>query len=172
MSLPTRPSELLAWSKTHEGKKLIRFTSVSVISTLVSFATIGIVYGLNLVHGQIWATMIGNAVASVPSYFLNRKWAWGKSGRSHMRKEVLPFWGMSILGLSFSLIGAKLVKDYTQGHGTSHLLTTVMLQGANILSFGIFWILKLVVFNKIFHIGELEEFDEHLTVEEQSEVPS
>ena len=46
----------------------------------------------------------------------------------------------------------------------------MMLQAANILSFGIFWILKLVVFNKIFHIGELEEFDEHLTEEEQSEV--
>jgi hypothetical protein len=29
--------------------------------------------------------------------------------------------------------------------------------------------LKLVVFNKIFHIGELEEFDEHLTAEEQSQ---
>jgi putative flippase GtrA len=170
MSLPTRPSELLAWSKTHEGKKLIRFTSVSVISTVVSFITIGLVYGFKLVHGQVWATMIGNAVASVPSYYLNRKWAWGKSGRSHLRKEVLPFWAMSALGTSFSLIGAFLVKDYTQSHGTSHLMTTVMLQAANILSFGIFWILKLVVFNKIFHIGELEEFDEHLTAEEQTDV--
>ena len=141
MSLPTRPSELLAWSKTHEGKKLIRFTSVSVISTVVSFITIGLVYGFKLVHGQVWATMIGNAVASVPSYYLNRKWAWGKSGRSHLRKEVLPFWAMSALGTSFSLIGAFLVKDYTQSHGTSHLMTTVMLQAANILSFGIFWIL-------------------------------
>jgi putative flippase GtrA len=109
-------------------------------------------------------------VASVPSYYLNRKWAWGKSGRSHLRKEVLPFWAMSALGTSFSLIGAFLVKDYTQSHGTSHLMTTVMLQAANILSFGIFWILKLVVFNKIFHIGELEEFDEHLTAEEQTDV--
>ena len=170
MSLPTRPSELLAWSKTHEGKKLIRFTSVSVISTVVSFITSGLVYGFKLVHGQVWATMIGNAVASVPSYYLNRKWAWGKSGRSHLRKEVLPFWAMSALGTSFSLIGAFLVKDYTQSHGTSHLMTTVMLQAANILSFGIFWILKLVVFNKIFHIGELEEFDEHLTAEEQTDV--
>ena len=170
MSLPTRPSELLAWSKTHEGKKLIRFTSVSVISTVVSFITIGVVYGLKLVHGQVWATMIGNAVASVPSYYLNRKWAWGKSGRSHVRKEVLPFWGMSLLGTSFSLIGAVLVRNYTQSHHTGHLWTTVMLQAANILSFGIFWILKLVVFNKIFHIGELEEFDEHLTEEEQPAV--
>ncbi|MEI6701014.1 MAG: GtrA family protein [Actinomycetota bacterium] len=166
MPLPTRPSEFLEWSKSHEGKKLIRFTSVSVISTIVSFITIGVVYGFKLVEGQIWATVIGNAVASVPSYYLNRKWAWGKSGRSHIRKEIIPFWSMSALGTAFSIIGAYFVREYTHAHHTGHLMTTVLLQVANIASFAIFWVLKLIVFNKIFHIGEIEEFDEHLTAEE------
>jgi len=39
---------------------------------------------------------------------------------------------------------------------------------ANVMSFAIFWVAKLVLFNKLFKI-ELEEFDEHLTHEEQEE---
>jgi hypothetical protein len=38
------------------------------------------------------------------------------------------------------------------------------------MSFAIFWVLKLVAFNKLFHHQvELEEFDEHLTHEEAEE---
>ena len=36
------------------------------------------------------------------------------------------------------------------------------------MSFAIFWVAKLLLFNKLFKI-ELEEFDEHLTHEEQEE---
>jgi len=168
MLTPVRlaPKDLWEWSHSHQGRKLIRFTSTSVISTIVSFTTIGIVYGLKIVSGQIWATIIGNVVASLPSYYLNRRWAWGKSGKSHLRREIIPFWSMSILGTAFSIIGAFFVRSYTTSHDVSHLQTTVMLQLANIVSFAIFWVLKLIVFNKIFHVDELEEFDEHLSVEE------
>ena len=38
------------------------------------------------------------------------------------------------------------------------------------MSFAIFWVLKLLAFNKLFHHQvELEEFDEHLTHEEEEE---
>ena len=39
---------------------------------------------------------------------------------------------------------------------------------ANVISFAIFWVAKLVVFNKMFKV-ELAEFDEHLTAEEAVE---
>ena len=51
----------------------------------------------------------------------------------------------------------------------SHNVTAILLAAANLVSFGIFWVLKLVVFNKIFRVNELEEFDEHLTAEEAAQ---
>ena len=39
---------------------------------------------------------------------------------------------------------------------------------ANIMSFAVFWVAKLLVFNRMFRT-ELEEFDEHLTHEEEEE---
>ena len=37
------------------------------------------------------------------------------------------------------------------------------------MSFAIFWVLKLIVFNRIFHVDELEEVEEHLVHDEEVE---
>jgi putative flippase GtrA len=160
---------LLKWSRTHQGRKLIRFTSVSVISTIVSQIAIVVLYGFRIIDAQIGATVAGNLIASLPSYNLNRRWAWGKTGRSHWRKEVVPFWTMAFLGSAFSIIGAAIVKSYTHSHHVSHNIVTVLLAIANLASFAIFWVLKLVVFNKIFRVNEIQEFDEHLATEEAAQ---
>ena len=161
-----RLKDLIAWSKTHEGKKLMRFASVSAISTVVSFTTISIVYGTKLVHGEIASTVVGNMVATVPSYYLNRTWTWGKKGRSHFRGEILPFWLMAVLGTTCSIFGASLAKHVIFTYQLHHLVATAIVAFANLISFGIFWVLKLKVFNRIFHVDELAEMDEHLAAEE------
>ena len=38
--MSTYAETAIAWSKTHEGKKLIRYTASSVITTAVSFTSI------------------------------------------------------------------------------------------------------------------------------------
>ena len=53
-------------------------------------------------------------------------------------------------------------------YGLSHSELTVVVLVANVISFAIFWVAKLVVFNKMFKV-ELSEFDEHLKAEEAVE---
>jgi putative flippase GtrA len=164
-----RIQALVAWSKTHEGRKIIRFTSVSAISTVVSNTTIIIVYGLKIIKGEVYATVFGNLVATLPSYYLNRTWTWGKKGKSHIRREIVPFWSMSLLGISFSMVGGAYAGKLVAGHPDwPHLVATLIVAFANLASFGIFWVLKLKVFNRIFRVNELEEIDEHLTKEESA----
>jgi len=161
---------LYAWLHTHEGKKIFRYTMVSVISTTISLVVIAIVYGVLHLWSEVPSTVFGNFVATFPSYWLNRKWAWGKHGRSHFMKEVVPFWVMAFAGIAFSIVGASIARHYSVKYNLSHLETTVLVLFANVMSFAIFWVLKLVVFNKLFHHQvELEEFDEHLTHEEEEE---
>ena len=154
------------WSKSHEGKKLIRFTAVSVISTGVSFVTLFLVFGVFKVWTQVPSTIFANAVATIPSYNLNRKWAWGKGGRSHLMKEILPFWSMSAVGIAVSVVGAQAARHVSVKHHLPHLEQTIIVLVANVLSFAIFWVLKLLLFNRLFHVNEMEEFDEHLELEE------
>jgi len=162
-------SDVVAWSKSHEGKKLLRFTAASGITTCVSLSTILVVYGFHIISGIISATLFGNIVAILPSYFLTRMWAWGKRGRSHWRKEVLPYWLMSFAGIAFSLLGATWVKTFVHSHDLDHLINTLLVAGMNLVSFGLFWVLKVLLFNRIFHSHPLESMDEHLRDEEERE---
>lgn len=142
----------------------------SVITTLVSNGTILVVYGFHVVTGIIAATVVGNVVAILPSYYLTRAWAWGKRGRSHWRKEVLPYWGLSLVGIGFAMVGAAWVKTFIHSHHYSHGVNSLLVAGMNLVSFGIFWVLKILLFNRIFHTTTLQAIDEHLTQEEAERV--
>ncbi len=161
-------SDARTWAHSHEGRKLIRYTLSSVISTGVSFLSLLLIFGVFHLWGEVTSTVIANSIATVPSYYLNRSWAWGKSGRSHLTREIIPFWSMAALGIFVSVFGASFAKHLGNAWHLHHLGQTALVLVANILSFGIFWVLKLLLFNRLFHF-ELEEFDEHLTHEEEQE---
>jgi putative flippase GtrA len=164
-------SELLLrvwdWLHTREGRKIFRYTMTSVITTGVSLFVLGIVFGVLRLWTEVPSTVFANVVAAFPSYWLNRKWAWGKGGRSHLVKEVLPFWVMSAASISFSIVGASMARYLGRTWHLDHLDQTVLVLVANVASFGIFWILKLLVFNRTFRVPTLiEEMGEHLALEE------
>jgi putative flippase GtrA len=160
-------TKALSWAHSHEGRKLIRYTAVSGISTVVSFVALFLIFGVFHWLSQVPATVCANLIATVPAYNLNRQWAWGKSGPSHLTKEIIPFWGMSLLGIGVSIIGASIARHIGIEHHMSHIEETALVLVANLASFGLFWVLKLLLFNRLFHF-ELEEFDDHLNVEEHA----
>jgi len=162
----TRLHTLRAWSKSHKGRKLIRYTLVSGSSTVISFAAISGFYGLKIIPSVIWSTLAGNLVASVPAYQLNRRWTWGKRGKSGFRKEVVPFWALTFLGIGVSQLGALWARHEVRAHHWSHLTNTGLVAFANLVSFAIFWVLKLIVFNRIFKVDTIDEIEEHLSAEE------
>ena len=150
------------WQRRHtpEAKQLIRYTMVSVISTVASFGVLAIVYGLHIIKGEIEATVFANVVATIPSYFLNRMWVWGKGGRSHLMKEIVPFWVMSAIGITVSIGGAAVARHIGTTHHLSHVQETAVLLLANLVSFGLFWILKYMLYNRLFHVHPVEELDD------------
>jgi len=170
--VPRSLNDLKVWSQSHQGKKLIRFTLGSVVTTIFSQVVIFVTYGFRIIPGVIGATLCGNVLAIIPSYYLNRTWAWGKTGRSHWRREVMPYFAMSFTGIAFSTVGAYLVKHLIHTHHWSHALDTLMVAGVNLVSFAIFWVLKMLLFNRIFHTSKLHDIDEHLTEEEQAATAS
>lgn len=157
-----RDAVLRLWRlyQTPHGRKLFRYTMVSAISTVVSFAVLGIVYGVLRLWSEVPSTLFANVVATVPSYYLNRNWAWGKSGRSHLTREVLPFWGMALSGILFSIFTATEARHLSDVHHLHHFGRTVLVLGANLAAFGVLWVLKFLLFNKLFHVHPLEDAEE------------
>jgi putative flippase GtrA len=144
------PARLWQFVRTPEGLKLVRYTAVSVISALTSLIVLTIVYGVLRLWTEVVSTLFSNLVAGVPSYILNRRWVWGKSGRSHIWREILPFWVMSITGVGFALFAASLAHNFANVHHLHHLARTVLVVGANIAAFGTLWVLKFIILNRLF----------------------
>ena len=138
------------WLRSPRGRRLVRYTLVSLISTSLSIVVIGLVYGFRILDNEVVATLLGNVLAIVPSYQLNRRWTWGRTDSSHIRSEVVPFWFVSLMSIGFAVAGADLARRIVVTHDWSHAVNTAVLLVLNILSFAIVWAVKLVVFSRIF----------------------
>ena len=140
--------------------KVIKYAGVSVISTIVSQVTLLLTFGVFHVMSEVPANLLANVLATIPSYVLNRRWVWGKSGKSHFWKEVAPFWILSFVGLAFSSLAVWIAGDIARSHDLSHGATALLVNLANLMSFAILWVVKFVIYNKLFHVAPVE-YEEH-----------
>jgi putative flippase GtrA len=129
---------------------MVRYTMVSVISALTGIVLLTFTYGILRLGSEVVCTLISNVLAGFPSYYLNRRWVWKKGGRSHIWRELLPFWVMSITGIGFAIYAATLAHNFADAHHLQHLARTVLVVGANIAAFGILWVLKFLILNRLF----------------------
>jgi putative flippase GtrA len=167
----TRTARVKDRARTPEGQRMIKYTLVSVISVTVYEIGLGILVGL-LRWDARPANILACSVATVPSYYLNRTWAWGKSGRSHLWKEVVPFWVLAFIGLAFSTWCADFAESWAQDRVTSHTLQTLVVLGAALGSFGVLWLGKFVFFNKILFAHHPEELEENPALDGRTGLPT
>ena len=137
-------------ARSPQGLKVLRYTMVSVISALTSLVILTIVFGVLRLWGEVVSTLFANLMAGIPSYYLNRRWVWGKGGRSHIWREIVPFFVMSLSGILFALYAASLAHNFADAHHLHHLARTILVVGANIAAFGVLWFLKFLILNRLF----------------------
>jgi putative flippase GtrA len=133
------------------GQKLFRYSMASVVAVIVSNILLLIFLGL-LNMGEVLASTLATCLAAIPSYEMNRKWAWGKSGKSHLLKEVLPFWGLALLGLGLSDVAVWLMGAYAKHHHFSHVAKTLAVLAVYIGAFGVLWVAKFMIFNSLMFV--------------------
>ncbi len=144
-------------ARSPEGVRLFKYSMVSAISAMTSVVLLSLIYGVLRLWTEVPSVLVADILAGIPSYFLNRQWVWGKSGRSHFWREVVPFFAVSILGILFAIVTASLARDYAQNHDLHHLTRTVLVVGANIGAFALVWLAKYLFLNRLFReIADVE----------------
>jgi putative flippase GtrA len=130
------------------GRKLFRYSMASVVAVTVSQICIIIFVGI-LNMEAVLANTLATLIAAVPSYEMNRKWAWGKTGRGHFWKEVVPFWGLALVGWAFSTVCVYFMQRYANHHHFSHVSKTFWVDVVNLSAFGVLWVAKFIIFNQV-----------------------
>jgi putative flippase GtrA len=163
------PAALKAHARTPTGKKLIKYTMVSLISVVISQALLLLAFGVlrwNAVPSNVFAV----AVSALPSYYLNRAWAWGKRGRSHFLKEVVPFWAMAFLGLAVSTVFVRVAEG--RSDHLDHAVQTLVISAASIGAFGVLWIAKFVILNKLMFAHHEQDLEDMPALDGRTGIPT
>ena len=151
MSMST--AEVIARIKAIDHRKVLRYSAVSFIAVPMT-QIILLVFHSGLGWSGLKANTMAVAVTVVPVYVLNRYWVWGKRDKNNFVTEILPFWGMTLLGLLIS----TLCVAYADRHFESPLMVNV----ANAFGFGVVWVLKFAVLDRLMFGNE-----RHFPIEEE-----
>ncbi|MBP1779028.1 MAG: hypothetical protein H6Q86_5039 [candidate division NC10 bacterium] len=121
------------------GKTTSRFLLVSAFNVVFGQSL------LVLTHAWLgWSFVVSNAAAVVvsagPAYVVIRYWVWEKRSKTHLVREVLPFWGLALFGLLGSTLAAGAANTYTDAQ--------LVLNLVNLAAFGVIWVFKFVIFDR------------------------
>jgi putative flippase GtrA len=145
------PADLIALARSPGGQKLLKYSAVSAISVVIG-ETCLVIFQLVVGLSPGWANLAAAAVATFPSYELNRSWAWGKSGKSHLWKEVVPFWVLAFVGLAFSEVTAIAAGNYADHRHWTHNGRGLLVAAVVLATYGVLWIGKFVIINKLLFV--------------------
>jgi putative flippase GtrA len=143
------PASLRSLASEH-GAKLFRYGAVSAFNVLFGQ---GLLYAAQTIIG--WPAVVSNVfavtVSAGPAYLLSRYWVWQKSGRSHLIREVLPFWSLALLGSVLSTAAIWFVERRWDPHPLIINLT-------NLGAFGVLWVGKFFLLDQLlFNSGGLSD---------------
>lgn len=133
------------------AQKLFKYSMASVVAVIVSQLLLLLFLGV-MDMGEVLASTLATTLSAIPSYEMNRKWAWGKSGKSHLMKEVLPFWGLALLGWAFSTLAVWWMGRVAKHDHFSHGAKTLAVLAVYFAAFGVLWVGKFVIFNSLMFV--------------------
>jgi putative flippase GtrA len=134
--------------------RVVRCLGVSVVTTVISVSTLAattVGFGLTAWTANVLAT----AVATVPSYRLNRRWTWGRRDRSGLWREIAPFWVLSFTGLVLSTLAVALTDSWLHGTHLGQPLHTFVILAAHLSGFGILWVAQFLLLERVLFGGRV-----------------
>jgi putative flippase GtrA len=128
--------------------KIWRFTSVSIVSTVITLAMLYVFFRVLKVGTAAESNLLATSIATAPAYYLNRTWTWGKTGKSHVMREVVPFWTIAIIGVLLSTAAVHFAA--VEAHHITHskMGVTILVELANFVTYGVLWVGKFTIFNR------------------------
>jgi len=134
--------------RTQFDNRHVRYTTVSIVAVVCSQSLLLLLqaFGMNPAPANIIAVTVG----CIPSYTGNRYWVWGKRGKNHFWREVMPFWAIALVGLALSTLLVFVVS-----HFWTH--NPIVINTTNLVAFGALWVFKYMMLDQLlFKVAEKE----------------
>lgn len=159
---------VLHHARSEAGQRAIRYVATSGFGVVTTQLLLVLFLYVLKWHPNT-SNFAAVTLTSAPVFFLNKHWVWGKKGKAHMRREVLPFWLFNVAGLALSMVAVALVVNATKNPDVESLKhgNKLAVQFANVAGFGVLWVLKYLFLDKImFGAHHHTPYDEDIELEE------
>jgi putative flippase GtrA len=142
------------FARSDRFQKLWRYGSVSVITTIVTNTLLFVFYDVLVIGSAAECNVLACVITTVPAYWLNRTWTWRRSGKSDLWREVVPFWSIALFTLALSTVAVAAVA-HNSGHiSHSKLVKALLIDAANVVTYGSIWLLKFFLYNRYLFTGK------------------
>lgn len=139
---------LRRWVGAPGRQKFLRYSLVSIFNVVLGQGILALAFA-----GFHWtarsSNVLATAIATGPAYYISRTWVWRGQGRSHLLKEVLPFWVLAFVGLGLSTWLAGVAAHQATRFTSVRLEQTGVVMAGTLLAYGSVWVLRFFVLDKV-----------------------
>jgi putative flippase GtrA len=129
--------------------KLLRYFTGSVVATVCSEVAFVVLYGVIGV-GTSWSSVLSWLAGAIPNFWLNRNWAWQRTGRPSLRREVVPYAAIVIVTLLLATLLTHLADAWLQHQGVSHSLRVTLVAAVFLGTYVVVFALRFVLLERLF----------------------
>lgn len=151
---PARARKRTGWRRFVPGRALSirfgKFGASSVLSTVLSQVALTGLYGWAHTNAT-FASLVAFVVGAIPNFVINWKWTWGRDGRPALIRELAPYIAI-IVGGGLAATGLTTLTDHVIAPllTDNHVWRTVILDVVYLASYGVLFVLKFALLNKVF----------------------
>ncbi len=125
----------------------VRYGAVSAVATATSLTVLGVLVSVTAMPAGV-ANVVATAVGAVPSFELNRRWVWGRTGRRSVRAELVPFWLLSFAGLALSTLTVTIAAGWAGHTGLAGAARTAVIEIGDVAAWGSLWVAQFVILDR------------------------
>ena len=131
------------------GELAVKYSAVSVIGVIMGQSLLALFSGI-LDWDAVLSNILAVSITAIPAFLLNKRWVWSSDGKISFRREILPFWTFTGMGLALSTGLVALADSVSDSH--------LLVMAANLGGFGVLWVAKFLFLDQVmFGHSEIEE---------------
>jgi putative flippase GtrA len=149
--MPTSPGSVAPQTRDRGVlvPKLFRYVTGSVVATVCSEVAFVLLYGV-LGAGTTWSSTLSWLAGAVPNFWLNRNWAWQRTGRPSLRREVLPYAVIVVLTLVLATLTTHVADVWLHHREVSDSARVVLVAAVFLSVYVVVFVLRFVLLERLF----------------------
>jgi putative flippase GtrA len=125
--------------------KVTKYVVGSVVALVTSIVVFAVLYVMGV--GTTVDSIITFIAGAIPNWVLNRRWAWERTGKVEVAREVIGYVLVSIVALIASSVGTGLAQGWVEDNvAPGHGIRVVLVTGAYVLVQAILFVAKFLVY--------------------------